>query len=317
MIRVGVSTKRARDIGHLPQSGAGGMLEWLDRLPAGVRKILIHINNTNPILERVVRRGRASSSAAASRWRRTAWKSPCEREPCTLEPGRSSRRSCEAGRRLSHPSSLQCAVEFRQGEPRADSAAGSRTATTTRSASRSRTPPFSPNCPDRAVRRNWVQRILDHDGYGEDPGGIDSWLRLAEAVGLSREAVERPFRRAAGRAVRGRCVCQFRAPRAVAGSGLLLADRAVRARRFTSSGSPTGRSITPGSTRAGLKYFQSRVSLARRDVEFGLAFTLDHFTTRAAAGAGARDPEVQAGRAVADERCHGAALRGCRMSERR
>jgi len=29
-----------------------------------------------------------------------------------------------------------------------------------------------------------------------------------------------------------------------------------------------------------LKYFQSRVSLARRDVEFGLAFTLDHFRTR-------------------------------------
>ena len=33
---------------------------------------------------------------------------------------------------------------------------------------------------------------------------------------------------------------------------------------------------------AGLQYFQSRVSLARRDVEFGLAFTLDHFTTREA-----------------------------------
>lgn len=50
MIRVGVSKKRARDLGHLPQSGAGGMLDWLARLPAGVRKILIHINNTNPIL---------------------------------------------------------------------------------------------------------------------------------------------------------------------------------------------------------------------------------------------------------------------------
>jgi pyrroloquinoline quinone biosynthesis protein B len=50
MIRVGVSKKRARDLGHLPQSGAGGMLDWLGRLPAGVRKILIHINNTNPIL---------------------------------------------------------------------------------------------------------------------------------------------------------------------------------------------------------------------------------------------------------------------------
>jgi pyrroloquinoline quinone biosynthesis protein B len=51
MLRIGVSGKRARDIGHLPQSGPGGMLEQLGRLPAGVRKILIHINNTNPILD--------------------------------------------------------------------------------------------------------------------------------------------------------------------------------------------------------------------------------------------------------------------------
>jgi pyrroloquinoline quinone biosynthesis protein B len=50
MIRLGVSKKRARDIGHLPQSGPGGMLEWLDKLPKGVRRVLIHINNTNPIL---------------------------------------------------------------------------------------------------------------------------------------------------------------------------------------------------------------------------------------------------------------------------
>jgi len=50
MIRLGISSKHARDIGHLPQSGAGGMLEWLDRLPSATRKILIHINNTNPIL---------------------------------------------------------------------------------------------------------------------------------------------------------------------------------------------------------------------------------------------------------------------------
>jgi pyrroloquinoline quinone biosynthesis protein B len=51
MMRLGVSRKRARDIGHLPQSGTGGMLEWLERLPAATRKILIHINNTNPILD--------------------------------------------------------------------------------------------------------------------------------------------------------------------------------------------------------------------------------------------------------------------------
>jgi pyrroloquinoline quinone biosynthesis protein B len=50
MIRLGVSKKRAREIGHLPQSGDGGMIEVLKPLKAS-RKILIHINNTNPILD--------------------------------------------------------------------------------------------------------------------------------------------------------------------------------------------------------------------------------------------------------------------------
>jgi pyrroloquinoline quinone biosynthesis protein B len=51
MIGLGISRKRAREIGHLPQSGPDGMLEWLDRLSSSTRKILIHINNTNPILD--------------------------------------------------------------------------------------------------------------------------------------------------------------------------------------------------------------------------------------------------------------------------
>lgn len=51
MIRLGVSRKHAREIGHLPQSGEAGMLAWLRRLPAATRKILVHINNTNPILD--------------------------------------------------------------------------------------------------------------------------------------------------------------------------------------------------------------------------------------------------------------------------
>jgi pyrroloquinoline quinone biosynthesis protein B len=51
MIVLGASSKTSREMGHLPQSGLGGMLEWLDRLPATTRKILIHINNTNPILD--------------------------------------------------------------------------------------------------------------------------------------------------------------------------------------------------------------------------------------------------------------------------
>jgi pyrroloquinoline quinone biosynthesis protein B len=51
MIRLGASKKTSRAMGHLPQSGEGGMIEWLDRLPAATRKVLIHINNTNPILD--------------------------------------------------------------------------------------------------------------------------------------------------------------------------------------------------------------------------------------------------------------------------
>ena len=50
MIRLGVSKKRAREIGHLPQSGPGGMIEVLGPLRAR-HKVLIHINNTNPILD--------------------------------------------------------------------------------------------------------------------------------------------------------------------------------------------------------------------------------------------------------------------------
>ena len=50
MQRLGLSKKSAAEMGHLPQSGPQGMIFHLDRLPSGVRKILIHINNTNPIL---------------------------------------------------------------------------------------------------------------------------------------------------------------------------------------------------------------------------------------------------------------------------
>ena len=92
MIRLGMSKKRARDIGHLPQSGPGGMLEWLQKLPADTRRILIHINNTNPILDEDSAERAGAARAAASRWRTTAWRSSCERG--SLVTGASSRRSC-------------------------------------------------------------------------------------------------------------------------------------------------------------------------------------------------------------------------------
>ena len=51
MIVLGLSTHRAHEIGHLAQAGPGGMVEWLSRLPSRTRRCLIHVNNTNPILD--------------------------------------------------------------------------------------------------------------------------------------------------------------------------------------------------------------------------------------------------------------------------
>ncbi len=42
---------------------------------------------------------------------------------------------------------------------------------------------------DREMRREWRQRYFDHDGMGEDEGGIERWLRLTDALGLSRDYV--------------------------------------------------------------------------------------------------------------------------------
>jgi len=50
LIRLGIGDKRAGDMGHLPQSGPGGMLDVLAGF-ARPRKVLTHINNTNPILD--------------------------------------------------------------------------------------------------------------------------------------------------------------------------------------------------------------------------------------------------------------------------
>ena len=51
LIRLGASPQTATAMGHLPQTGPSGMIAELERLPRTTRRILIHINNTNPILD--------------------------------------------------------------------------------------------------------------------------------------------------------------------------------------------------------------------------------------------------------------------------
>jgi len=140
------------------------------------------------------------------------------------------------------------------------------------------------NCPDQAVRRGWIQRILDHDGFELngviDAGGIEAWLRLAEAVGLSREEVQdlRHVVPAVRFAVDAYVNFARRAPwqEAVCSSLTELFAPEIHKQRLATWPEHYGW-IEPG----GLSYFRNRVSQARRDVEQGLAVTLAHFRTRA------------------------------------
>ncbi|MGE5116081.1 MAG: pyrroloquinoline-quinone synthase PqqC [Betaproteobacteria bacterium] len=139
------------------------------------------------------------------------------------------------------------------------------------------------NCPERAVRRGWVQRILDHDGFElggvRDEGGIEAWLRLAEAVGLARDEVEdlRHVVPAVRFAVDAYVNFARRAPwqEAVCSSLTELFAPEIHKQRLA-TWPQHYKWIEP----AGLQYFRNRVGQARRDVEQGLAITLDHFTTR-------------------------------------
>ncbi len=136
------------------------------------------------------------------------------------------------------------------------------------------------NCPDRDIRRGWVQRILDHDGYGGDPGGIEAWIRLGEAVGLTREEITdgRHVIPAVQFAVDAYVNFARRAPwqEAVCSSLTELFAPEIHKQRLA-----TWPEHYTWIESEGLQYFRNRVSQARRDVEQGLEITLGYFETRA------------------------------------
>ncbi|WP_428623705.1 pyrroloquinoline-quinone synthase PqqC [Sedimenticola sp.] len=45
------------------------------------------------------------------------------------------------------------------------------------------------NMEQKPMRIEWRQRYFDHDGLGDDEGGIERWLRLTSALGLDRDYV--------------------------------------------------------------------------------------------------------------------------------
>lgn len=144
------------------------------------------------------------------------------------------------------------------------------------------------NCPDREVRREWIQRILDHDGFEfrapdgsvvRDEGGIEAWIRLGLAVGLTREEITdlRHVIPAVRFAVDAYVNFARHAPwqEAVCSSLTELFAPEIHKQRLATWPEHYGWIETTG-----LQYFRNRVSQARRDVEQGLAVTLGHFRTR-------------------------------------
>ena len=133
------------------------------------------------------------------------------------------------------------------------------------------------NCPDREVRRGWVQRIVDHDGCDTDPGGIEAWIRLREATGLTRDDVTSLRFVAPATRFAVDAYINFARQRpwqeAVASSLTELFAPHIHQQRLD-----TWPTHYPWVDTTGLQYFRNRLTQARRDVEHGLRFTLEYFS---------------------------------------
>jgi len=131
---------------------------------------------------------------------------------------------------------------------------------------------------DPEFRRAWSKRVLDHDGDATHKGGIERWVRLAEATGLDRERVVScqevlPGVRYAVDAylelVRNRTVLE-----AVASSLTELFSRDLITLRMDRL-----RQHYPWLV-GGLDYFEARLDQAPEDARFALQWVTDHAVTR-------------------------------------
>jgi pyrroloquinoline-quinone synthase len=135
------------------------------------------------------------------------------------------------------------------------------------------------NCPVRAVRRLWLHRIIDHDGTAEGEGGIEAWLKLAEASGLTREEVLDGRHLLPGVRFAVDAYVNFARSRpwpiAIASSLTelfapdLMSERLAAFEKHYTWIAPEG-----------LAYFRARLTQARRDSEQGLELTLHYCNTR-------------------------------------
>jgi pyrroloquinoline-quinone synthase len=135
------------------------------------------------------------------------------------------------------------------------------------------------NCPDVEVRRVWIRRIIDHDGTTAGTGGIESWLRLGEALGVSRGELlsEQHVLPGVRYAVDAYVNFARRRPwiEAVASSLTeLFGPAAIRVRLAALE------RHYDWIDSAGLEYFRARLVQAPRDAQYALDLTVERCRTR-------------------------------------
>ena len=134
------------------------------------------------------------------------------------------------------------------------------------------------NCPDKEVRKEWIVRITDHDGVDGQVGGIEAWIQLGMAVGLSREDVTSLKYLSPGVKFAVDAYVNFARQRpwqeSVCSSLTEVFAPHIHQQRISS-----WPSMYPWIDESGLSYFKKRLTEARRDVEQGLGVTLDYFST--------------------------------------
>ncbi len=133
------------------------------------------------------------------------------------------------------------------------------------------------NCPNKEVRKQWIVRITDHDGVDGAEGGIEAWVKLGEAVGLTREDVTSLKHVSPGVRFAVDAYINFARQRpwqeSVCSSLTELFAPHIHQQRISS-----WPEVYPWIKESGLSYFKKRLTEARRDVEQGLSVTLDYFS---------------------------------------
>ncbi|MEO1948365.1 MAG: pyrroloquinoline-quinone synthase PqqC [Methylophilaceae bacterium] len=134
------------------------------------------------------------------------------------------------------------------------------------------------NCDDVEVRKQWIVRITDHDGVGDEVGGIEAWIELGKAVGLTREQIVSLELVSPGVRFAVDAYINFAKQRpwqeSVCSSLTELFAPHIHQQRISS-----WPSMYPWIDESGLIYFKKRLTEARRDVEQGLHVTLEYFST--------------------------------------